>query len=32
MEEQIPDTTKKVSIKIAHSDSVDNLIDNGGLS
>ncbi|KAF7814975.1 uncharacterized protein G2W53_028944 [Senna tora] len=28
MEERIPDTTEKVSIKIALSDSVDNLFDN----
>ncbi|KAF7821142.1 hypothetical protein G2W53_026597 [Senna tora] len=31
MEEQIPDTTEKVSINIALIDSVDNLIENGGL-
>ncbi|KAF7814964.1 uncharacterized protein G2W53_028933 [Senna tora] len=31
MEERIPEATEKVSIKIALSDSVDNLIDNGGL-
>ncbi|KAF7826832.1 uncharacterized protein G2W53_017996 [Senna tora] len=31
MEERIPDTIEKVSIKIALSDSVDNIIDNGGL-
>ncbi|KAF7832145.1 uncharacterized protein G2W53_014478 [Senna tora] len=31
MEEWIPDTTEKVSMKSDLSDSVDNLIDNGGL-